>query len=162
MSDFKGNLKHPNSQRGHVYFCSMLGMTNALDSIVTNQTYAALWAKEDMRIKQMVADYWSAWQEVMPFCFDKEKEGENHKDFALFKSSGLIAINYCMIPIVERIGERYPSKDQFVKVIRKLGTYISREYWHVNSPNGMNRRLGKGPILEEAGAIANKILEIKL
>jgi len=28
--------------------------------------------------------------------------------------------------------------------------------------NGMNRRLGKGPILEEAGVIANKILDIKL
>jgi hypothetical protein len=77
-------------------------------------------------------------------------------------SRRLIAINYCMIPIVERIGERYPSKDAFVKVIRKLGTYVSREYWHVNSPEGMNRRLGKGPILQEAGSIANKILDIKL
>lgn len=161
-SPFKNNLKHPNSPRGHVYFCSMLGMTNALDSIVTNQTYAALWAKESRQIQQMIADYWSAWKEVMPFCFETVKKEENHKDFALFKSSGLIAVNYCMIPIVERIGERYPSKDQFVKVIRKLGTYVSREYWHVNSPNGMNRRLGKGPILEEAGAIANKILDIKL
>jgi DGQHR domain-containing protein len=161
-SPFRGKLKHPNSIRGHDYFCSMLGMTNSLDSIVMNQTYTALWAKDAERIQQMVANYWSAWQEVMPYCFETVKKEENHKDFALFKSSGLIAINYCMIPIVERIGERYPSKDAFVKVIRKLGTYVSREYWHVNSPEGMNRRLGKGPILQEAGSIANKILDIKL
>ena len=160
-SPFQGNLKHPNSPRGHVYFCSMLGMTNSLDSIVMNQTYTGLWAKDAERIKQMVADYWSAWKEIMPYAFETVKKEENHKDFALFKSSGLIAINYCMIPIVEQIGERYPTKSDFVKFIRKLGKYVSREYWHVNSPEGMNRCLGKGPIIEEAEKIVHKILDTK-
>jgi DGQHR domain-containing protein len=149
-------IKHPNSPRGGDYFCSALGMMNSLDSLLNDATYSSLWEKDEEKVKKMVADYWAAWQEVIPFCFDE------HRDYALFKSSGMISVNYCLMAIIGKIGKRYPSQEEFETVIKKLGRYTTKDYWHVNSVDGMIHNLGKGQIIEEARKISNKILEVKI
>jgi len=150
-------IKHPNSPRGGDYFCSALGMMNSLDTLLNDATYASLWEnKNEEKIMKMVSDYWAAWREVVPFCFD------DHKEYALFKNSGLISVNFCLNPIIAKIGSRYPTQEEFEKVIKKLGRYITKEYWTVTSTDGMINNLGKGQIIEEARKISNKILEVKI
>jgi DGQHR domain-containing protein len=149
-------IKHPNSPRGGDFFCSALGMMNSLDTLLNDATYSSLWEKDEDKIMKMVSDYWSAWQEVVPFCFDE------HKQHSLFKNSGLISLNYCLMTMIGKIGKRYPTQEEFEEVIKKLGRYITKEYWHINSPDGMIHKLGKGQIIEEARRISNKILEVKI
>lgn len=149
-------IKHPNSDRGGDYFCSALGMMNSLDTLLSSPDYAALWDKEPEKIMKMVSDYWAAWKEVVPFCF------EDHKKYALFKNSGLISLNYCLVTMITQIKKTYPTQEEFEKVIKKLGNYITREYWSVESADGMIHNLGKGQIIEEARKISNKIVEVKI
>jgi len=157
-SPLKGHLKHPNSPRGGDYYCSMLGFMNSLDKLLTpHGTYAALYEKgEDEQIKRMLADYWAAWREVMPEGFSK------HKEYALFKNSGMYAVNYCLLTIIDQLGQRYPKKEDFIKILRKLGEYVSPSYWDTNNENGMISKLGKAQIMTETTRINGAILKVKI
>lgn len=156
-SPLRGHLKHPNSPRGGEFYCSMLGFMNSLDKLVSDGVYAAVYEQGgDDKIKRMLADYWSAWKEVAPFAFS------DHKQYALFKNSGLIAANYCLLTILNQLGERYPEKAEFVKILRKLGAYVSPEYWDVNNEEGMVSNLGKAQIINETGRINSAILAAKI
>lgn len=151
------HLKHPNSPRGGEFYCSMLGFMNSLDRLVNDNIYGARWEKgEEDKIKRMLLDYWSAWKEVAPFCFN------DHKGHALFKNSGLIAANSCLLTIISRIGKDYPDKDDFVRVLRKLGTYVSPSYWSANETGVMITKLGKAQIMEEAKRINLAIVEARV
>lgn len=161
-SPLRGHLKHPNSPRGGEFYCSMLGFMNSLDKLLNDGTYAALYetAGEDEKIKRMLADYWSAWKEVMPFAFN------DHKQYALFKNSGLIAANYCLTTILGEIKNKdegyYAGKAAFVAILRKLGAYVSPEYWDVNNEEGMISNLGKAQIINETLRINSAILAAKV
>jgi DGQHR domain-containing protein len=156
-SPLRGHLKHPNSPRGGEFYCSMLGFMNSLDKLLNDGVYATVYEDGGSdEIKSMLADYWSAWKEVAPFAFN------DHKQYALFKNSGLIAANYCLLTILNQLGKRYPEKQDFVKILRKLGTYVSPEYWDVNNEEGMVSNLGKAQIINETGRINSAILAAKV
>jgi hypothetical protein len=151
------HLKHPNSARGGEFYCSMLGFMNSLDRLVNDNIYGARWETgEEEKIKRMLLDYWSAWKEVAPFCFN------DPKGHALFKNSGLIAVNSCLLTIIGRLGKDYPDKEDFVRVLRKLGAYITPAYWSTDGTGVMITKLGKAQIMEEAKRINLAIVEARV
>ena len=153
-SPLKGMMKHPNSKRdpNRSYYCSTLGFTNSLDPLMNDNIYGAQWEKGDKaKIQQMVAGYWSAWHSVIPFAF------EDHKGYALFKNSGMMILNYCMLTMARRLRVPYPTEEDFLKIITKLKDQLKPEYWDVDS-GPVNRCVGKGQIMTEARNLDRVIL----
>jgi DGQHR domain-containing protein len=153
-SPFFGHLKHPNSPRDGNYFCSRLGVLNSLEDILKDPFYREEWPKNSAKIKRMVLEYWDAWYAVAPFAFTA------HRDYAMFKNSGLIALNTCVPYIAQRLKKDYPTKADFVKVIEKLGRFKEANYWDTENKSGMVGRLGKGQIKDEAELIKARITEV--
>ncbi len=151
-SPLRGKIKHPND-KGR-FWCTAKGMMNALKFPLNSGTYAAAWGNgESERICRMFIDYWNAWKKVAPFCF------EHHKEYALFKSSGITAFNYILNAIAKKTEEEFPSEQDFVKAFEKLGVYKSKEYWHINTADGINLSRGYGQIIDEANNICTAILK---
>jgi DGQHR domain-containing protein len=149
-------LKDPNSVKGK-YFCSKKGFMTMLKPIVNDGIYAAAWEKsesEKAKVMKMIEDYWSAWNSVIPFCYD------DSTNYALFKNSGLKAVNSCLITMARKLGNDFPTERQFASIIARLGDYVSKSYWHKNSPHGMNRRIGEAQINEEIKKIEAKIASL--
>lgn len=151
-SPLQGKIKHPND-KGR-FWCTAKGMMNALKFPLNSGTYAGAWENgQSEEICQMFINYWNAWKKVAPFCF------ENHKEYALFKSSGITAFNYILNTIAKKTKEEFPSEQDFVKALNALGRYKSREYWHVNTADGINLSRGYGQIIDEANNICTAILK---
>ena len=151
-SPLRGKIKHPNDKGS--FWCTAKGMMNALKFPLNSGTYAAQWDNGNSdRICRMLIDYWNAWEKVAPFCY------KNHKEYALFKSSGITAFNYCLNAAAQKAGKMYPSESEFVKVLSNLGRHKSKEYWHVNTADGINLCRGYGQIITEANKICAAILK---
>ena len=151
-SPLRGKIKHPND-KGR-FWCTAKGMMNALKFPLNSGTYAAEWDNgHSEKVCRMLIDYWNAWEKVAPFCFI------NHKEYALFKSSGITAFNYCLNAVAQKAGKKFPSQDDFVDVLSALGRYKSKVYWHINTPDGINLQRGYGQIIDEANKICAAILK---
>jgi len=157
-SPLRSKMKHPNSPRdpNRNYYCSTLGFTNSLDPLMNDNIYGTQWEKGDKaKIQQMVSAYWSAWQSAIPFAF------EDNKSYALFKNSGMMILNYCMLTMARRLKVPYPTEEDFMKIISKLKVQLTPEYWDVDSGD-VNRCVGKGQIMTEAKKLDRLILEVKV
>jgi len=86
---------------------------NSLEDILKDPFYREEWPKNSAKIKRMVLEYWDAWYAVAPFAFTA------HRDYAMFKNSGLIALNTCVPYIAQRLKKDYPTKADFCKGHRK-------------------------------------------
>lgn len=151
-SPLRGKIKHPND-KGR-FWCTAKGMMNSLKFPLNSGTYAAAWENGlSEKICRMFIDYWNAWKKVAPFCFD------SHKEYALFKSSGITAFNYCLNAIAQKTGERFPSEQEFIDALATIGRYKTKEYWHVNTSDGINLARGYGQIIDEANNICTAILK---
>jgi hypothetical protein len=132
---------------------------NMMKPVMNDGIYAAIWGKgpnEKDKLCRMLQDYWSAWHSVAPFCF------EDPKNYALFKNSGLMAVHLCLLTIIRRIGEDFPTERQFKSVIAQLGFYIDETYWHKNAQIGINSCIGESQIKREADKIVAKIASLKV
>ena len=155
-----GKIKHSNAPKG-TYNCSAKGLMMLMKPIMNDGIYSGAWEKGGAsrdKLYKMLTDYWAAWHEVIRFCFDDPK---NH---ALFKNSGLTAVNVCLITIIRRIGVEYPSKQQFVSVMSKLGEYIEDQFWHKNGrhPANLCRCVGASQSRNAARLIEEAIVEVRI
>ena len=151
-SPISGKIKHPND-KGR-FWCTAKGMMNALKFPLNSGEYAAEWDNgHSEKVCRMLIDYWNAWEKVAPFCFS------SHKEYALFKSSGITAFNYCLNAVAQKAGKKFPNEDEFIEVLSKLGRFKSKEYWHVNTSDGINLCRGYGQIIDEANKICAFILK---
>jgi len=156
-----GKIKHTNAPKG-IYNCSGKGLMMLMKPVMNDAIYGGAWERGGAsreRLYKMLTDYWAAWHEVIPFCFEKPK------DHALFKNSGLTAVNVCLITMIRRIGIEYPSKQQFVSVMSKLGEYIKEdEFWHKNGshPANLYRCVGASQSRNAARLIEEAIDEVRI
>ena len=155
-----GKIKHTNAPKG-AYNCSAKGLMMLMKPIMNDGIYGGAWERggsDRDRLYRMLTDYWAAWFEVIPFCFEKPK------DHALFKNSGLTAVNVCLITMIRRIGTEYPSKQQFVSIISKLGEYIEEEFWHKNGrhPANLCRCVGASQSRNAARLMEEAIVEVRI
>jgi hypothetical protein len=61
--------------------------------------------------------------------------------------------------VAQKAGEKFPNEKDFVEILSKLGPYKSKEYWHVNTSEGINLCRGYGQIIDEANKICAFILK---
>jgi len=157
-SKLRGKIKHPTAGKGD-FHCTAKGMMNMMKPIMNDGIYAAIWGKgqaEKDKLCRMLEDYWAAWHSVVNICFIDPK---NH---ALFKNSGLMAVHICLLTMIRRIGDDFPTEQQFRSLISQLGTYAKAAYWHKNAPTGINRCIGESQIKREADKIVAKIASINI
>lgn len=155
-----GKIKHTNAPKG-TYHCSAKGLMMLMKPIMNDGIYGGAWEKGGTsrdKLYKMLTDYWAAWHEVIGFCFDDPK---NH---ALFKNSGLTAVNVCLVTMIRRIGAEYPSKQQFVSVMSRLGEYIEEDFWHKNGrhPANLCRCVGASQSRNAARLIEEAIVEVRI
>jgi DGQHR domain-containing protein len=153
-------IKHSNAAKGN-YYCSAKGLMMLMKPIMNDGIYSGAWEKGGTsreRLYKMLTDYWAAWNEVIPFCFVDPK---NH---ALFKNSGLTAVNVCLVTMIRRIGAEYPSKQQFISVISKLGEYVEEQFWHKNGrhPANLYRCVGASQSRNAARLMEEAIVEVRI
>ena len=151
-------IKHPNSTgKTNAYFCTAKALQNYLKCIMNNKFYSELWDKgieERLKIYSMIKDYWGALNDEMPFCF------EQFKSYALFTNAGIYVIMNSLIPIINKVGKKYPDRNQFRKIISQFGKFKSQEYWHKNSPFGPIRCIGEAQFAVESKKLVAAIESI--
>lgn len=151
-------IKHPNSSgKNNAFFCTAKALQNYLKCIMNYKFYSDLWddgINERLKIYSMIKDYWAALKDEMPFCFDQ------FKGYALFTNAGIYIIMNSLIPIINKIGKRYPDRNQFRKIISQFGKFKSEEYWHKNSPTGPIRCIGEAQFAVESKKIVAAIESI--
>ena len=155
-----GKIKHSNAPKGN-YYCSAKGLMMLMKPIMNDGIYGAAWEKGGAsreKLQKMLTDYWSAWCDVLDFCIKEPK------DHALFKNSGLTAVNVCLVTMIRRIGVEYPSKQQFLSVIVQLGDFIDKDYWHKHgsTEGNLNRCVGASQSMAQARRIEKAIVSVKL
>jgi DGQHR domain-containing protein len=151
-------VKHPNSTgKTNTYFCTAKALQNYLKYIMNNKFYSELWDKgveERLKLYTMIKDYWGALKDEMPFCFDE------FKDYALFTNAGICVIMNCLIPIINKVGKKYPDRNQFRNIISQFGKFKSQEYWHKNSSVGPIRCIGEAQFAVESKKLVSAIESI--
>ncbi len=129
-SPWQGRIQMPNDAKDDRHIVRALSFGTSLKDLLTD----VIWSTEPTdRLAEIVKNYWKAWQEVCPECFD---DADN---YVLLKTPGVFSCHRLLVVVLNALRKKNittPTAADFKKVLDDLGDFGRSEYWAKENSEG--------------------------
>lgn len=129
-SPWQGRIQMPNDAKDDLHIVRALSFGTSLKDLLTD----VIWSTEPTdRLAEIVKNYWKAWQEVCPECFD---DADN---YVLLKTPGVFSCHRLLVFVLNALRKKNitaPTAADFKKVLDDLGDFGRSEYWAKENSEG--------------------------
>ena len=129
-SPWHNRIQMPNEAKGETHIVRALSFGTSLKDLLND----VLWSKEPLdRLADFLKNYWRAWSELCPECF------EQADDYVLLKTPGVFSCHRLLVYVLNALrkkGTDNPTVEDFKKVLKDLGDFGQSSYWDKENSEG--------------------------